>query len=68
MQVRLVRRGSREEGEAIVGGSAARRVALVGELSERAWALTGRPRPVYSRDSIPVAKVVRTRTGQRRDE
>jgi hypothetical protein len=36
------------------------RLRLVKELSERAWALSGRPVPCYSRSEIPV-RVTRLR-------
>ena len=55
MTARVVSLTSREAGEAIVGGTVAERIALVAELSESMWRLTGRPLPVYSRATMPVA-------------
>ena len=52
--VRIVPLHSREAEEAIVGGTAEERLALVARLSEAGWALTGRPVPEYSRASMPV--------------
>ena len=49
MTVRVVSLRSREASEARVGGTAAERAALVAELSERLWAVTGRPLPTYTR-------------------
>ena len=54
MTVRVVSLHSREAGDARVGGSVAERVSLVGELSEMLWTQTGRPRPSYTRSSMPV--------------
>lgn len=58
MQGRVVPLRSAEAGNAHVAGSAADRVALVAELSRRAWALTGRPLPSYTRATMPV-RIVR---------
>ena len=54
MTARIVPLRSDEAGDARVGGTAAERLALVGELSRRAWALTKRPIPTYTRRTIPV--------------
>ena len=54
MTVRIVPLGSQEAGDARVGGTVAERLALVTELSHRAWALTGRPLPSYTRRTMPV--------------
>lgn len=54
MTVRIVPLDSPEAGDARVGGTAAERLALVAELSRRAWALTGRPLPSYTRRTMPV--------------
>ena len=43
MQARVVPLASHEAGDSIVEGTPSQRVALVAELSRRAWALTGRP-------------------------
>jgi hypothetical protein len=54
MTVRIVPLRSDEAGDARVGGTVAERVALVGELSRRMWALTGQPLPSYTRATMPV--------------
>lgn len=54
MTARVVPLGSDEAGDARVGGTAAERLALVGELSRRMWALTKRPIPSYTRKTMPV--------------
>ena len=54
MTVRVVRLHSREAGEALVGGTAADRLALFARLSERLWALTHQPLPAYSRSTMPI--------------
>ncbi len=54
MTARIVPLGSDEAGDARVEGTPAERVALVTELSERAWRLTGRPVPEYTRRDMPV--------------
>ena len=54
MTVRIVALGSNEAGDARVGGTVDERLALVAELSRRAWELTGRPMPAYTRATIPV--------------
>jgi hypothetical protein len=41
MQARVVPLDSRQAGDSFVEGSPSQRVALVAELSRRAWALTG---------------------------
>src|SRR5206468_10143580 len=52
MTARVVPLASDEASEARVAGTADERVALVSELSRRAWALTGRPVSSYTRSSI----------------
>ncbi len=37
-----------------VGGTIAERLVLLSELSRRAWALTKRPVPTYTRRTMPV--------------
>ena len=59
MTARVVPLGSVLAGGSRVGGSGDERVALVTELSEMAWAQTGRPLPDYTRATMPV--VVTTR-------
>ena len=54
MTVRIVPLGSNEAGDSRVGGSPAERLALVRELSQRMWELTGHPLPSYARKNIPV--------------
>lgn len=53
MTGRVVPLRSDEASDARVGGTAAERLALVRELSERMWALSGRPVPTYTRATIP---------------
>jgi hypothetical protein len=47
-----------------MGGTVDERIAMVSELSRMAWATSGRPRPAYSRDQMPIT---RARLGERRD-
>ncbi len=54
MTVRIVSLHSRDAGDARVGGTASDRLALVAKLSARAWALTGRELPKYTRSTMPV--------------
>ena len=54
MTVRIVPLRSNEAGDGRVGGTAGERMALVGELSRRAWALTKQPVPSYTRQTMPV--------------
>lgn len=54
MTARVVPLRSDEAGDARVGGTMAERLALVGELSRRAWALTKQPLPSYTRQTMPV--------------
>lgn len=54
MTVRIVPLRGDEAGDARVGGTVDERLALVTELSRRAWELTGRPLPSYTRASMPV--------------
>jgi hypothetical protein len=53
MTARVVPLRSDEAGDGRVGGSVAERLALVGELSRRMWALTKRPMPSYTRETMP---------------
>lgn len=39
--------------------TAAERLAILRDLTERSWALTGRPTPSYARDRMPV-RIVRS--------
>jgi hypothetical protein len=54
MTVRVVPLRSREAGEPPCPPTASERIALVTRLSREMWALTGRPFPSYSRDTMPV--------------
>jgi hypothetical protein len=54
MTVRVVPLRSDDAGDGRVGGTMAERLALVRVLSERAWALTKRPLPSYTRATMPV--------------
>ena len=54
MTARVVPLGSREAGDARVGGTVEERLALVAELSEMMWARTGLPLPSYTRATMPV--------------
>jgi hypothetical protein len=54
MTARVVPLRSDEAGDARVGGTVEERLALVAELSRRAWALTARPIPHYTRETMPV--------------
>jgi len=60
MTVRQVPQGSREAGDAIVGGSINDRLALVSVLSLSAWANSGRSLPAYHRQDIPVHRTTLT--------
>jgi hypothetical protein len=54
MTVRIVPLHSEAAGDGRVGGTAEERLALLAELSHRAWLLTGRPFPEYTRATMPV--------------
>ena len=54
MTVRVVPLRSKDAGDARVAGTADERLVLVTELSRRAWELTGRPFPSYTRATMPV--------------
>ena len=54
MTARVVPLDSDEAADARVAGSAAQRLAILADLSRRMWALTKRPIPSYTRDTIPV--------------
>lgn len=65
MTVRVVPLDSREAGDSLVGGTVAERIALVATLSQQQWALTGRPRPGYTRATMPIAVVsLRAQSGR----
>ncbi|MCC6928182.1 MAG: hypothetical protein IT359_04225 [Gemmatimonadaceae bacterium] len=55
--MRVVSIHSREASDAIVGGTAADRLALVETLSAMQWRLSGRPLPIYTRATMPGALV-----------
>jgi hypothetical protein len=65
MTVRMVPLRSREAGESRVAGTVAERIALVAELSEMLWDRTGKPRPSYTRATMPIVLV--SRSAQRGD-
>jgi hypothetical protein len=54
MTVRIVPLGSAEAADGRVAGTPEQRLELLRELSERMWALTGRPLPRYTRATMPV--------------
>ena len=54
MTARVVPLTSDAAGDARVGGSVAERLALIAELSSRAWALTKQQLPSYTRRTMPV--------------
>jgi hypothetical protein len=54
MTARVVPLRSHEAGDARVGGTMEERLALLAEISRRAWALTGKPTPSYTRGTMPV--------------
>ena len=54
MTVRIVPLGSAEAADGRVAGTADQRLELLRELSERMWALTGRPLPRYTRATMQV--------------
>lgn len=54
MTARVVPLNSDEAGDARVAGTASERLTILAELSRRMWDLAKRPRPTYSRKTIPV--------------
>jgi hypothetical protein len=54
MTARIVPLASNEANDARVGGTVDERLALLAELSRRAWASTGKPIPSYTRKTMPV--------------
>lgn len=60
MTARVVPLRSREASDPPCPPTSSERIALVTRLSREMWALTGRPFPAYSRDTMPV---VLTRLG-----
>jgi hypothetical protein len=54
MTGRVVPLTSDDAGDGRVGGTIDERLALVAELSRRAWTLTKRPLPTYTRRTMPV--------------
>ncbi len=54
MTVRVVPLHSDEAGDGRVDGTAAQRLAIVADLSQRMWALTRWPAPAYTRGTIPL--------------
>ena len=62
MTARIVPLRSLEEGESLVEGLPADRLALVARLSMALWIRTGHSLPIYTRATMPV--VLATRQGQ----
>ena len=58
MTARVVPLDSPEASDSRVGGSAADRLRLLSQLSMRAWALTKRPLPRYTRSTMPITITV----------
>jgi hypothetical protein len=54
MTARIVPLESDEAADARVAGTASERLTILAELSRRMWDITKRPRPTYSRQTIPV--------------
>lgn len=54
MTARVVPLRSRAAAESRVGSTAPERLALVIALSEASWSHTGRPRPRYTRATMPI--------------
>ncbi|CAN5325304.1 hypothetical protein BH23GEM2_BH23GEM2_20280 [soil metagenome] len=63
VQARVVPLTSPEASDAFVAGTPSERIALVAELSRRAWALTGQPLPSYTRATMPVRVVTLAESG-----
>lgn len=54
MTARIVPLRSAAASDARVAGTPSQRLALIGDLSARAWKLTGRPLPQYTRSTMPI--------------
>ena len=54
MTARVVPLESDDAGEGRVGGTPTERLVLLADLSRRMWELTRRPRPDYTRATMPV--------------
>jgi len=54
MTGRVVPLSSAEAGDPRMGGTVEERVAAVARLTAEAWALSGRPLPSYTRETMPV--------------
>lgn len=54
MTVHVVSLASRGAGDSRMGGTGAERIASVAELTAMAWAVAKRPRPEYTRSTMPV--------------
>lgn len=59
MPVRIFRLGEEPPDDLRETTTAAQRLEIVRELTKRAWSLSGRPFPSYSRRQIPVRIVQR---------
>lgn len=57
MPVRIFRLGEEPSDDLRETTTAVQRLDILRELTERAWALAGRPFPSYSRQQIPVQVV-----------
>ena len=57
MTARVVPLASAEAGDPRMGGTVEQRLAAVTQLSSEAWALSGRPLPAYTRDTMPIVIV-----------
>jgi hypothetical protein len=56
--VRVYRLGEEPQDDLAACTTAAERISLLRELTERAWSLSGRPLPDYDRSAIPI-RVIR---------
>lgn len=56
MSARVVPLDSDEAGDPRMGGTVDERVAAVTVLSLEMWRLSGRPFPMYTRETMPVVK------------
>lgn len=59
-EVRVYRLGKEPRDDLRAVTTAEERLAILSDLSERAWALSGRPAPSYDRSKVPV-RITRAR-------
>lgn len=52
-----IRRVERDDGRAPCPADPAERIAMVEVLSQRAWALSGKPFPTYDRHEMPIVVI-----------